>query len=585
MTRISLTEDYDDRSVVSKIQKLDGKVDASVIDVTDVKQEVADKLDELGGEFASQKVALQNDIDSSINQAKAEARTTIARLGAELEGALDGVDERIERRVVSAEENVNTAIARLDEGLARVDDATSRAIVAKVMAEQATQRLADELMQLHSVFHYRGTVNNANVPYLDLREGDVWNIGDDGYYPKGSNIVCDGQHWDKLSETVDLSGYVTRTTYEEQVYPVINAVPQIRSTAETAYSYGQQAYDAATSAGNAATRAENLAKQVQSDTAYAVSRVPSLNNQVLDHIRDIEALQTKDTSLDGDISALDTRVSALEAGGGGGGGSGGVSIPSIIFPSTGQGAIVDIDGFEFVDGAKLEIRWQASSPDNPYVNINGQGVIFISNFKGNPATINDFPKNAPSYNSGPVPYLYTLVEYNPSGSSLAQRFRFVPYGGDGAGGASLKQYSTTVRWKALEVVEIDYVKPSTTTTLGAYLNAFYNKGSSSSWSETHTIKVKGIFPDTYRKYDTTGYAFVDVGTVFNPDADMMGLPRYSFYINISWACPVDLYTGSDSRAVLYGFKVGGSISASDCSSATGTTAKLTIYRTDITIAS
>lgn len=376
MTRISLTENYDDRSVVSKIQKLDGKVDASVIDVTDVKQEVSDKLDELDGEFASQKVSLQNDIDSGINQAKAEARTAIARLGAELEGALDGVDERIERRVVSAEENVNTAIARLDEGLARVDDATSRAIVAKVMAEQATQMLADELMQLHSVFHYRGTVNNANVPYLDLREGDVWNIGDDGYYPKGSNIVCDGQHWDKLSETVDLSGYVTRATYEEQVYPVINAVPQIRETASTAYSYGQQAYDTATSAGNAATRAENLAKQVQSDTAYAVSRVPSLNNQVIQHNADIEALQSKDTSLDGDISALDSRVSALEAGGGGGGGSGGAGIASIVVSGT-SSSIGDAPAGA-TNGTMVAVIWKVSNPSSPRIRTNGSLKRIVS---------------------------------------------------------------------------------------------------------------------------------------------------------------------------------------------------------------
>lgn len=486
MTRISLTENYDDRSVVSKIQKLDGKVDASVIDVTDVKQEVADKLDELGGEFATQKVALQNDIDSGINQAKAEARTTIARLGAELEGALDGVDERIERRVVSAEENISTAIARLDAGLARVDDATDKAIVAKVMAEQATQRLADELMQLHSVFHYRGTVNNANVPYLDLREGDVWNIGDDGYYPKGSNIVCDGQHWDKLSETVDLSGYVTRTTYEEQVYPVINAVPQIRETASTAYSYGQQAYDAATSAGNAATRAENLAKQVQSDTAYAVSRVPSLNNQVIEHIQDIEALQNKDTELDGDISALDTRVSALEAGGGGGGGSGGAGIASIVV--SGNSTIIGDAPAGATKGTMLAVIWQGTNPSAPRIRTDGSSKRIVS------------PTGSTSVAAG----LYTdMAGYTVSSSRpFTQIFVYdgdtywYPLGADG--GASNAMKAPTV-YSGLYIrsgyfklwTDADHTQGETTLADVCYNFAQAHERTTGSLSETYYFEFKG----------------------------------------------------------------------------------------------
>ena len=68
--------------------------------------------------------------------------------------------------------------------------------------------------KLGAVFEYKGSVANYEaLPTEGNEKGDVWNIED-----TGANYAWDGEKWDKLSETVNLSGYLTKeeasSTYE-----------------------------------------------------------------------------------------------------------------------------------------------------------------------------------------------------------------------------------------------------------------------------------------------------------------------------------------------------------------------------------
>lgn len=59
-----------------------------------------------------------------------------------------------------------------------------------------------------AVFKVKGSkATYSELPATGNVTGDVWNVLD-----TGSNYVWDGSAWDKLSETVDLSGYVPKTT-------------------------------------------------------------------------------------------------------------------------------------------------------------------------------------------------------------------------------------------------------------------------------------------------------------------------------------------------------------------------------------
>ena len=67
--------------------------------------------------------------------------------------------------------------------------------------------------KVSSVLKFKGSVvTKENLPTEGMVVGDVYNVEADG-----SNYAWDGSNWDKLSETVDLSGYLTKneasTTY------------------------------------------------------------------------------------------------------------------------------------------------------------------------------------------------------------------------------------------------------------------------------------------------------------------------------------------------------------------------------------
>lgn len=65
--------------------------------------------------------------------------------------------------------------------------------------------------KLTAVYHYKGTVaSESALPVSDRSIGDVWNVED-----TGANYAWTGTSWDKLSETVDLSGYATENELEK----------------------------------------------------------------------------------------------------------------------------------------------------------------------------------------------------------------------------------------------------------------------------------------------------------------------------------------------------------------------------------
>ena len=60
--------------------------------------------------------------------------------------------------------------------------------------------------KVSSVYRFKGTVAKYDaLPTSDLVVGDVYNIESNG-----SNYAWDGNDWDKLSETVDLTAYATK---------------------------------------------------------------------------------------------------------------------------------------------------------------------------------------------------------------------------------------------------------------------------------------------------------------------------------------------------------------------------------------
>lgn len=74
--------------------------------------------------------------------------------------------------------------------------------------------------KLSTVYDYKGSVANvAALPATGEKTGDVYNVvaangqpGEAGYTPAGTNYAWNGEEWDALGGTVDLSNYTTTAT-------------------------------------------------------------------------------------------------------------------------------------------------------------------------------------------------------------------------------------------------------------------------------------------------------------------------------------------------------------------------------------
>lgn len=109
--------------------------------------------------------------------------------------------------------------AALANGVVRYDSSqqlnTSQKSVARTNIGAAdasdTYTKAEVDAKVASVYRFKGSVATyEDLPTEDVTTGDVWNVESDG-----SNYAWTGEVWDKLSETIDLTPYLTKSEAQE----------------------------------------------------------------------------------------------------------------------------------------------------------------------------------------------------------------------------------------------------------------------------------------------------------------------------------------------------------------------------------
>lgn len=154
------------------------------------------KLDLLGFAAATAGAQLVKGSDGKVSWV-APSGTTVEGLDTRLtvvENAINGTGEG-ETRVPGLVEKVST----LETGLKNV-----------YTKEEVNQKLS-------SVLNYKGSVDNYSDLPADAVKGDVYNVknADATHGVKaGDNVAFDGESWDVLAGTVELSGYLTKTEAE-----------------------------------------------------------------------------------------------------------------------------------------------------------------------------------------------------------------------------------------------------------------------------------------------------------------------------------------------------------------------------------
>lgn len=143
-----------------------------------------------------------------------------------VEGGYQGTEEEFEQALASDISTVATNISSVNTAatnMAAIIEAPTAATNAQIWAE-GTDSQVTPLGGEHSskgwaniakqyaesigaALKYKGSVPTySDLPSTGQQNGDVWNVLD-----TGANYAWTGTEWDKLSETVDLSGYIPTT--------------------------------------------------------------------------------------------------------------------------------------------------------------------------------------------------------------------------------------------------------------------------------------------------------------------------------------------------------------------------------------
>lgn len=212
-----------------------------------------------------------NNLTNTVEQNYNTLNSNISDLSQDIEQNYNTLDSKIDTTNTNLKNSIDTKANKAStlDGYGITDAYTKTEIDGKIS----------------SVFRYKGSVNT----YDDLPEsgqviGDVYNILD-----TGSNYAWDGTKWDKLSETVDLSPYLTKQD-AKNIYETIENVNALSTAVQNNYN-------------TLDTKIDNTKNSILGD-------VNTLNTKVNTNYTTLDTkINTINTQLENGINELDITVS------------------------------------------------------------------------------------------------------------------------------------------------------------------------------------------------------------------------------------------------------------------------------------
>ena len=162
-------------------------------------------------------------IDGKATNALANSEQAVSTAN-DAKAVADGIDAKAQEALDNSETAVSTANDAKQATAGKADKATTLAGYGITDAYTKTEVDA----KVSSVYRFRGSVATyANLPTTGQVVGDVWNVED-----TGANYAWSGSEWDKLSETVDLTPYLTKAD-AARTYATITTVNGKQDTLTT----------------------------------------------------------------------------------------------------------------------------------------------------------------------------------------------------------------------------------------------------------------------------------------------------------------------------------------------------------------
>lgn len=265
-----------------------------------------------GTDFTTVFVGTVGNMDDAGNDNKVVTQAAVkAYVTKQLADADIPTDGAIDEKINAAKEEAITEAVSQAGTAADEKDATLKTQLEQTMDTKIAAQVA-------SVFRFKGS--KANKDEIDAIEGmvtgDVWHSEDDG-----KEYVYDGEAWELLGFTVDLSAYATTAAVTEAINAkaaeLTTAIGQAKDEAvNTAKSYTDTQLGAHT--GNAEihiTKEERAAWNAKADTSYVdTAKQAAIDAAAADATTKAnQALTDAKTYADGLNTAMDTRMKAVEA--------------------------------------------------------------------------------------------------------------------------------------------------------------------------------------------------------------------------------------------------------------------------------
>lgn len=203
----ALTEKIDTNktNTDNTIQELTNKHNA---EITNLQSTLSTRIDDLEDNTDNKLFELKNYVNEQDNTLSTKIDTSVETLN----GTINDKETSLNQTITSNTETINK---RIDDEVQVLNTSIGTKIDVSV-ANEALNKKADKSDTytksevdaiVASAFHYKGSVDTyESLPKEGNQIGDVWNINENG-----ANYAWTGEIWDKLSETIDLSVYYTKS--------------------------------------------------------------------------------------------------------------------------------------------------------------------------------------------------------------------------------------------------------------------------------------------------------------------------------------------------------------------------------------
>ena len=152
-----------------------------------------------------------------------------------------------------------------------------------------------------SLFDYKGSVNTeADLPQTGNKKGECYNVLD-----TGANYAWNGTEWDKLSETIDLSPYITRTELEELLTTIVRTIAD--EQIQAAFT------EAISDLTNRLHAAETDISDIKTDINSLQANINNLDTAIQEHIENAEMHNATKVELAELEQKVNTNTTNIEA--------------------------------------------------------------------------------------------------------------------------------------------------------------------------------------------------------------------------------------------------------------------------------